>query len=99
MTTHGGSVKFLLCWRRITGEGNNEWVTNYLKLFNVYVQSGVVFDDLSALEFCTINLEKTSRTKVTFKLPPYLAMDESDDVPEVIMVLWKKQERNWAEEV
>ena len=63
------------------------------------MQPGVVFDDLSDLEFCTVNSEKTSRNKVSFELPPYLALDESDDVLEVIMISWKKQERNQVEEV
>ena len=63
------------------------------------MHSGVVFDDLSELEFCIVNLEKMSRNNASFKLHPYLAMDESNDILEVIMVLWKNQERNQVEEV
>ena len=54
----------------------------------------MVFYDLSELEFCAINSKKMSRKKVSFELPPYLAVDDFDEVPEEIMVSWKNQERN-----
>ena len=67
-----------------------EWLTNYLNLFNTYIQLGVVFDDLDALEFCTPNSEKMSRAKFNFEFPPNFIIEKPNDIPEVIMVSWKK---------
>ena len=67
-----------------------DWIINYLTMFNAYVKPGVVFDDLNALEFHTLNSMKTSRAKVNFELPPNVTKDDSNDIPEVIMVSWKK---------
>ena len=40
---------------------NKDWLINYLKEFNAYIQPRVTFEDLDALKFSTLNVEKTSR--------------------------------------
>ena len=67
-----------------------DWIINYLTMFNTYVHPGVVFDDLNALVFCTLNSEKTRKEKVNFELPPNATEDDSNEIPKVIIVSWKK---------
>lgn len=55
------SITFLLRWRGIIVEDNKEWVPQYLKLFNIYIEPGVSFEDLSKVNFDILKSEKTSR--------------------------------------
>ena len=70
-------------------EGNNEWVLDYLKLFNSYVQPGVSFGNLNTLNFCILKSEKTSRAKARFEIPSIIGMDEANKDLEVVMVTLK----------
>lgn len=84
------SIHFLLWWRKLIVEEGKDWLKSYLTLFNAYIKLGVTFEDLNTLEFYIFNSEKTSRMKVNFELPPTIKEDDSNEVPEVIMVTWKK---------
>lgn len=83
------SFIFLLGWQGIKVEENLEWVVKYIQMFNAYVSPRVVFNDLNNLDFCILNAEKSSRLRTDYVLPPNLVMEDSDSVPEVIMVSWK----------
>ena len=83
------SVDFLLRWRGIVVTDNNQWVHNYLRMFHTYVQLGVTFGDLKALNFSILKSEKTSRAKTCCELPQNMISDDSDDDPEVVMVTRK----------
>ena len=81
---------FLLHWRKITIGLDYEWLTNYLSLFKAYVHPVVDFDNLEMLDFCTPNIEKSSREKYYFEFPPYFQLESPNDVAKVNMVFWKK---------
>ena len=59
-------------------------------MFNAYIQPSVTFDNLDALNFCTLNVEKTSRSKVDFEFPPNYYVEQPNDILEVTMVYWKQ---------
>ena len=63
--------QFLLGWRRIMVDNGHEWLINYLSLFNAYIHPRVELGNLDALEFCTPNIEKSSREKFSFEFPPH----------------------------
>ena len=64
------SIQFLLWWRGIVEDDNKEWLMNYLNVFKAYIHHGVVLDNIEALKFCTLNIEKSSREKYEFEFPP-----------------------------
>ena len=66
------------------------WLVNYLKIHKAYVHLGVTFDNLDNLDFCTPNIEKTSREKSTFEFPPFFKAYNLSDVVEVFMIYQKK---------
>ena len=66
------------------------WLVNYLKIYKAYVHLGVTFDNLDNLDFCTPNIEKTSREKSSFEFPPFFKVQNPNDFVEVIMIYWKK---------
>ena len=76
---------FFMGWRKIAPMVGNGWMVNYLNLHKVYIHPGVVFYNLEILDFCTPNIEKTSREKSTFKFPPFFKVENPNDVVEVIM--------------
>ena len=78
------------CDGGIIEEDTNEWLLRYLALFNAFIKPGVKFDDLNALEFSILNIEKSNRRKLSYKLPHNVETGDSNDIPEVIMVSWKK---------
>ena len=83
------NINFLL-WRwNIIVEENKDWIINYLQMFNAYVQPGVIFDNLNALFFNTLNSKKTSKAKANYELPPNVTKDDFNGIPEVIMASWK----------
>ena len=84
------SIQLLLRWRKILVDESKEWLTSYLMMFNAFIKLGVNFEDLNALEFSILNFKKTSKMKLSFELPPNVSEDNSKEVPEVIMVTWKK---------
>ena len=65
------SIQFLLGWRGIMVDNRKEWLRSYLGLFNAYIHPGVGFGNLDALDFCTPNIEKSSREKFSFEFPPF----------------------------
>lgn len=77
---------FLMGWRKISLVMGQGWLVNYLKLHKAYVHPGVTFDKLDNLDFCTPNIEKTSREKSTFEFPPFFKADNPSDVVEVNMI-------------
>ena len=83
------SVDFLLRWRGIVATDNNQWVHGYLSMFHSYIQPGVTFGELNALNFSILKSEKTSRAKIRCELPQNMLADDSDDDPEVVMVTGK----------
>ena len=83
------SIHFLLRWRRIFEDEGREWLTNYLHSFNAYMQPGVNFDDLDALEFDMPNSKKTNKAKFNFAFPPNFFVKKPNDILEVIIVYWK----------
>ena len=84
---------FLLQWRKITINPDHEWLSNYLNLFNAYIHPEVEFGKLDMLEFCTLNIEKSSREKLSFELPPFFQSKYPNDLAEVIMVFWKRSKK------
>ena len=84
------SITFLLRGRRIIAEDNNEWVHYYLKLFNVYIESGVSFEDLSKINFDILKSKKTSRVAIRIELPTSMVTDDPEEEPEVLMVTRKE---------
>ena len=84
------SITFLLRWRRIIAEDNNEWVHYYLKLFNVYIEPGVSFEDLSKINFDILKSEKMSRVAIRIELPTSMVTDGPEEEPEVLMVTRKE---------
>ena len=84
------SVQFFLRWKKIVADDSKEWLTNYLKMLNAFIKSGVKFDSPSTLEFSILNSEKSSRLKLNYELPPNVDVDDSKGFPEVIMVNWKQ---------
>lgn len=83
------NMQFLLHWRGIIANDGRDWLTNYLHMFNAYIQPSVTFDNLDALNFYTLNAEKTSRAKANFEFPPNYSVEQPNYIPEVIMVYWK----------
>ena len=81
---------FLLGWRKINVNFDQGWLNNYLSLFKSYIHLGVGFGNLDRLDFCTPNIEKTSRERSSFEFPPNFQAENPNDVVEVIMVFWKK---------
>ena len=59
-------------------------------MFNAFIKIGVNFDNLNTLELSTLNSKKSSRRKLSFELPPNADVDDSKEIPEVIIVTWKK---------
>ena len=68
----------------------NGWIENYLNLHKAYIHPGVVFENLDNVDFCTLNIEKMSKEKLTFEFPPFFKIENLNDVVEVIMIYWKK---------
>ena len=60
---------FLMGWRKIAPMTGQGWLTNYLKLHKAYVHPGVTFEDIDKVNFCTSNIEKTSKEKSSFEFP------------------------------
>lgn len=69
---------------------NKEQLVNYLNLFKAYIQLGVVFDNIEALKFCTLNTKKTSRVKFDFEFLSNFQLEKPNNISEVIMVFWKQ---------
>ena len=61
------SIWFLLQWRRIVEDDSKDWLENYLNIFKAYIHPGMLLDNLEALNFCTPNMEKSSREKNEFE--------------------------------
>ena len=60
------SIQFLLRWRGEVADIGKEWLKNYLGLFKAYIHLGVGFGNLNLLDFCTPNIEKSSRDRSSF---------------------------------
>ena len=86
------SVIFLLRWRGHIIEETNNWVQDYLNLFNCFIQPGVSFENLKALNFSILKSEKTSRKKIFFDLPINMVTEEMGDDPEVVTVTKKAED-------
>lgn len=84
------SITFLLRWRGIIVEDNKEWVPQYLKLFNVYIEPGVSFEDLSKVNFDILKSEKTSRVTLRIELPANMVSEDPEEEPEVLMITRKE---------
>lgn len=80
------SLNFLLRWRGIIQENNTIWLSEYLRLNNAYIQTGVTFENLNAVDFSTPNAERTSRRKTTFVFPPNYQVENYNDITNVIIV-------------
>ena len=80
------AIRFLLHWRGIVVETDRMWLTEYLNVFHAYIYLGVSFENLEAIIFYTPNVDKTSRLKVGFELPPNFQVENPNDISEVIMV-------------
>ena len=77
---------FLLRWHKIKEDHGTGWLNNYLAFFNAYIHLGVGFGNLEALDFCTPNIEKSSKEEFYFEFPPCFKLENPNDIAEVIMV-------------
>jgi hypothetical protein len=80
------NAHFLLQWRGIRVDRYKTWLSNYLNIFNAYIEPGVDLNDLSSLVFCLPNIEKSSKEKSTFEFPPNFNCDNPREISEIIMV-------------
>lgn len=67
------------------------WLLHYLQGFDAYIQPGVVFEDLDALDFYLPNLYKSSKEKTTFIFPSGSKVKDLDEAAKIIMVSWKME--------
>ena len=65
------------------------WIQVYFHIFKSYIDPSVSLENLEDLEFCIPNLEKTSKEKSSFVLPPNIQSENPNDIAEIIMVHWK----------
>ena len=79
------SIQFLK-WRGIVVDDGKEWLQSYLGLFKSYIHLGVELGNLDGLDFCTPNIEKSSKEKNSFEFPPHFQVENPNDIAEVIMV-------------
>ena len=80
------SINFLLRWRGIRVDSNIEWLSNYLNIFNSYIELGTDLINWVNLDFRLPNFEKTSKEKNSFVFPPNIQLDDSNEISKVIMV-------------
>lgn len=66
-----------------------DWLINHHNIFNAYIHLGVVLDNLEALNFYKLNMEKSSREKNAFEFPPNFQLEKPNDILEIYMVYWK----------
>ena len=83
------SIQFLLKWRGIVANDGIEWLKGYLRMFKSYIHPSVELGNLDALDFCTPNIEKSSKEINSFEFPPHFQSENPNDIVEVIMVFWK----------
>ena len=81
---------FLMGWRKIVLVIGTGWIVNYLTIFKAYIHLGMSLDNIDTLDFCTPNIEKTSREKSTSKFSSFFRVENPNDVVEVIMIYRKK---------
>ena len=51
-----------------------DWIINYLTMFNAYIQSGVVFDDLNALIFSILTLKRQAGLRSILNFLPITSL-------------------------
>ena len=80
------SIFFLIGWRGISENDSMEWLHNYLTSTRAYIEPGTNFDHLPSLFFCIPNMDKSSKIRTEYVIPPGFQVDEELDIAEIIMV-------------
>ena len=63
------SINFLLRWRGIRVDSNIAWLSNYLNIFNSYIEPATNLNNWVDLDFCMPNLEKIRKERNSLVFP------------------------------
>lgn len=80
------SINFLLRWRGIIEYPLMDWLTNYLRLYDIHIHLDVNFNNLEDVEFCLPNQDRTSRGRSSYWLPPGCKATTLQEAYEIILV-------------
>ena len=62
------SLNFLLRWRGIRMDSDFEWLSNYLSIFQAYIELGTDISNWVNLDICLPNFEKSSKEYSMFNI-------------------------------
>ena len=88
------SINFLLRWRGIIDDPNQEWLRNYLKVYGAYIEPNTNFKNLEKLEFSLPNYDKSGKGKTAIIFPPGVRTNTPNEIAEIIMVYQKSVEHS-----
>jgi hypothetical protein len=83
------SINFLLRWRGIVEDPEMDWLTNYLRVYDVDIHPDVNSNNLEDVEFCLPNYDRTSRGRSSYGLPPRSKATTLHEAMEIILAYKK----------